>query len=337
MSLRPFRIGIAGAGFGAAVHAPALRTLPGVEIVAIAASTRQRADSVAASLGISSGCVGIAELLALDLDAVTIALPPLANEEAVAMALGTGVAILAEKPLAVSAERAADFAARAAGRTAAVDFEFRELASFAACKRFIDGGTLGGVRDVRLSWQTRSGALKHRAWSWKTDAARGGGVVTLLGTHALYMLEYLFGTMTRITGRSEARLTADFAPPGATAAEDTVDWSFDFASGARGTAAITNAGPAQPLHRWEIAFERGTAIVENAGWDYMAGFSFTARDAAGRVIEHAAEPQGDEDGRLPPFRRLAERFVAAAQGGLPCQPDFAAGARVQSLIAILRP
>jgi predicted dehydrogenase len=337
MSLRPFRIGIAGAGFGAAVHVPALRAIPGIEIVAIAASTRDRADNVAASLGIKTGCVGIAELLALDLDAVTLALPPLANEEAVAAALGTGVAILAEKPLAVSAERAAGFASRAAGRTAAVDFEFRELVSFAACKQLIDSGTLGAVHDVRLTWQTRSATLKHRVWSWKADAARGGGVVTLLGTHALYILEYLFGIVTRISGRGEARLTAGFTPPGAIAAEDTVDWSFDFASGARGTAAITNAGPEQPLHRWEIAFERGTAVVENTGWDYMAGFSFTARDATGRIVGHATEPQTEEDGRLPPFRRLAERFVAAARDGRSCQPDFAAGARVQSLIAMLRP
>jgi predicted dehydrogenase len=336
MTLRPFRIGIAGVGFGAAVHAPALRAIPGVEIVAIAASTRERAAGVAASLGIGTGCVGIAELLALDLDAVTIALPPLANEEAVAAALGTRVAILAEKPLAVSAERAADFASRARARTAAVDFEFRELASFAACKKLIDGATLGAVRDIRLTWQTRTAAFKHRAWSWKTDAARGGGVTTLLGTHALYMLEYLFGAMTDISGHAEARLTAGFAPPGATAAEDTVEWSFAFASGARGTASITNAGPEQPLHRWEIAFERGTAVVENTGWDYMAGFGFTARDNSGRVIAQAAEPGGSEDGRLPPFRRLAERFVAAAREGRPCQPDFAAGARVQSLIAMLR-
>jgi predicted dehydrogenase len=329
-------VGIAGAGFGAAIHAPALRAIPGVEIVAIAASTRDRADSVAARLGVPIGCVGVAELLAQNLDAVALALPPLANEEAVAAALDADLAILAEKPLALSAERAAAFAARAGGRTATVDFEFRELASFVACKQLVDSGALGAVRRVSVAWQTRSATMKNRVWSWKTDAAQGGGVITLLGTHALYLLEFLFGAITHIAGHSEARLTAGFAPPGATAAEDTTEWSFDFASGAHGTALITNAGPEQPLHRWEVEFERGNAVLENTGWDYMAGFTFTARDESGRIITTAAEPRSPEDGRLPPFRRLAERFVSAARERRPCQPDFAAGARVQSLIAALR-
>jgi predicted dehydrogenase len=39
------------------------------------------------------------------------------------------------------------------------------------------------------------------------------------------------------------------------------------------------------------------------------------------------------DSRLPPFRALAERFVDAVSAGSACQPDFAAGARVQRLVA----
>jgi hypothetical protein len=39
------------------------------------------------------------------------------------------------------------------------------------------------------------------------------------------------------------------------------------------------------------------------------------------------------DSRLPPFRALAEHFVDAVRAASACQPDFAAGARVQRLVA----
>jgi hypothetical protein len=82
--------------------------------------------------------------------------------------------------------------------------------------------------------------------------------------------------------------------------------------------------------------ERGTAVLENAGHDYMAGFSLAAVDAPGRAVTATAVNSGGEDGRLPPFRRLAERFVAAERERRTYQPGFAAGARVRAQIAALR-
>jgi hypothetical protein len=108
-----------------------------------------------------------------------------------------------------------------------------------------------------------------------------------------------------------------------------IEWPFDFPSGAQG---YSNDHQSRPLHRWEIAF----TVVENARWDYMAGFSFTALDETGRVVVQAAEQGNSDNGRLPPFRRLAEGCVTAAREQRACQPDFAAGARVLSLIAMLR-
>jgi predicted dehydrogenase len=273
MAERLLRVGIAGIGFGAAVHAPALMALPGVEVAAIAASSRHRAEEAAARLGIAAACEGIGELLAQDLDAVTLALPPLANEEAVDAALAREVAILSEKPLAHTPERAAEFAQRAGARTTALDFEFPELASFAAAKALIDSGALGAVRTVRLDWRTLSAAQKFRSWSWKTDARAGGGVLTLLGTHALYLLEWLFGPLERIGGTCDARRTAEFAPPGAVAAEDTVELDFAFRGGGAGSGFISNAAPGEPVHRWTIEFADGSAVIENTGTDYMAGSS----------------------------------------------------------------
>jgi predicted dehydrogenase len=65
---RPLRIGIAGIGFGAAVHLPALRACPGVEVAALCASTQARAAAAASRLGVPVGVGDVDSLLALDLE-----------------------------------------------------------------------------------------------------------------------------------------------------------------------------------------------------------------------------------------------------------------------------
>lgn len=54
---------MAGLGFGAEVHVPAFRAVPGVEIVAIAGRDRARAEEAAARLHIPCACAGLDELL----------------------------------------------------------------------------------------------------------------------------------------------------------------------------------------------------------------------------------------------------------------------------------
>lgn len=50
-SLRPIRVGVAGPGFGASVHVPALKHLPGIEDVALADRDPDRSRAVANRMG----------------------------------------------------------------------------------------------------------------------------------------------------------------------------------------------------------------------------------------------------------------------------------------------
>src|SRR6185437_4998192 len=149
---RNLRIGIAGTGFGAAVHLPALQSLPGVTVVAIAGARQEKAAEIAGRYGIARSCQGIAALLAEDLDAVTLALPPDLAETAASLALDKGLAVLAEKPLASHAEAAEALARRATARTAVVDFEFAELDCFRALHGLIERGELGAIARVEIAW-----------------------------------------------------------------------------------------------------------------------------------------------------------------------------------------
>ena len=325
--MRTLRLGVAGLGFGAAVHVPAFRALPDVEVVAIAGTTRARAQAVADRLGIAQACEGMAELMQQDLDVVTLALPPAANGLALNLALDRGLDVLVEKPVAADADTAARLASRAHGRITATDFIFGELMTFQALRRLVADGALGEIQDVVLDWQVHSYAHKNRIWSWKMDAARGGGVMTALGAHALYLVEWLFGPARLSAARLDNGITAAFAPAGAVAAPDTAELDLTLSQGAAARLAMTNA-QGGPVHRWTVRGSRATAILENTGADYVADFVLMLD---GKQV--ARENFTGGDSRLKAFAPLACRFVEAVRSRMVFVPGLDAGARVQALMA----
>lgn len=331
MIARPFRVGVAGLGFGAAIHVPGLRLVPGVEVVALAGSSRAHAATQAERLRVPIACGGIDELLRQDLDAVTLALPPNLMEDAASRALDRGLAVLCEKPLADSAAAAARLTHQSIGRTAAVGFQFPELTTFRALKQTLDSGRLGALRRVSIVWSVESRAHRERQWSWKLDAGRGGGVLTVLGSHLLHLIDWLVGPCSLHGTTLDNAASALVAPAGARAAEDSAMLVLIGRDGVRVTVMLSNARPGTSRHRWDVIGERGRAALENLSVDYMAGFVLTVD---GETV--AVEPPADGDGRLPAFCSLATRFVEAARRGQPVMPDFATGARVQSLIEAAR-
>jgi predicted dehydrogenase len=325
------RIGIAGLGFGAGVHAPAFMSIPGVEVVALAGTNPERAAAAARQLGITAACVSAGALLDYDLDAISLALPPAQNEAVATAALARGWGVLCEKPLAVDSAVAQRLAAAARGRITAVDFQFAELEVFRQLKALIEQQRLGSVRHAQITWLNQSWAQQHRSQSWKTSAMLGGGANALFGSHLFFLMEWLFGVTKRLTARCDRRATGVFVPAGE-AAEDLIHLTTEHASGAVVSATFGNANPGLNTHRWTIVCERGSIVLDNPGQDYMAGFTLVAHAADGSSLLEAEEPNAGGDGRLPPFRRIALRFVEAIRGDGVCHPDFSAGARVQSLM-----
>jgi predicted dehydrogenase len=324
------RVGIAGLGFGAGVHVPVFRARPDIEVRALLGRDAAKVRAAAARFDVPIACASPAEFAALDLDAVVIALPPQPAGEVARLALARGWAVLAEKPIAATAAEAQALAAQAHGKTTMVDFEFRELPSFRMLKETLASGRLGRVRRVAISWRSLSYAQRHREWSWKTDAARGGGVATLSGLHLFDLLEWLLGPATPAEARGSDAATRAFAPRDARPAADTVDLSLTSAAGATIAAHLSNAAPDRHGHRWEIDTDGGRLVLDDGGIGTFGGFTLTLRTAGGtRTL--AADPTRDGDYRVGPVSDLAARFVAAARDGAPATPGFDAAARAQAL------
>jgi predicted dehydrogenase len=332
----PVRVGVVGLGFGAAVHVPAFRDIEGVELTVLAGRDGVRARALAAHLGIPVGS-SVDALFDHDLDAVTIALPPGPGAELAEAAIGRRLPVFAEKPLAATVVDAHRLAAAAVGVTTAIDFEFAELETFRALRRVVQGGELGGVRAVYVQWLTSSWSLRSGVWSWKTDRERGGGVMSLLASHVLYLLESIFGPVQLESASLGDTVTASIAPPAGHPAADVAVLTAVLPGGAPVSLQISNSAPGPARHRWDVVTEEGRYVAENSGPDWAAGFSLTRHplDAgvSREVAREAVSSRGEVDSRVQPVGRLARRFVAAVRTRDSCTPGFAEGARVQELIA----
>lgn len=325
------RFGVAGLGFGANVHVPVLKSLAGVEVVAIAGTDKKKAQKIASKFGVKLGCGSIDELLKQDIDAVSIALPPDQSTKAICKAIKMGLPVLTEKPLANSFKFAKKLVQMAEGHIAMVDFQFPELESFQKIKKIIHSKKYGNVRYVQITWLVESYAHRYKIWSWKTDASRSGGVTAILGSHLLYLIEWFFGPIHRVFSLMQSKITSDFTPKNRIAADDLVNAIFDLGA-IQISATIGNAVHGAIGHRWEIVFDKATVILHNPTTDYMSGFCMILKTDAGEKVLLKPKVTKFKDGRFEAFWSIARRFIHAINSGRKIKPDFADGARIQYLM-----
>src|SRR2546429_3748529 len=100
------RVGLVGAGYVAAYHARALRTLPFVEIVGVADPDETRAKALAAQFGIAHVYPSLAAMAEAKPNVIHVLTPPAYHAPLVLEALDMGCHVFVEKPMA---ETVADF------------------------------------------------------------------------------------------------------------------------------------------------------------------------------------------------------------------------------------
>ena len=125
------RIGIVGAGFVARIHAEAYRRIPGtgVELRAVCASRRERAEQFAREHGVERVAADLDELLAdPTIDLVDLCVPNNLHAPFALAAARAGKHVAVEKPLTGAFEHAGDAAALLTEAMASAD------AMLAACE-----------------------------------------------------------------------------------------------------------------------------------------------------------------------------------------------------------
>jgi predicted dehydrogenase len=187
-------IGIVGAGkIATDVHIPVLRTMSSVRIAWIADRNAERARAVAAANRLRSADLtgGPTALPRTDIVLLAIPLPP--RRDYFDVFAQSDTAVLAEKPLALSAREHKDLADRFEPWRLAVGYQRRTYATSRFLQRAVDESWFGTPRQIRI----REGARTTRAGDYGAfqdeSVAAGGGITLNLGCHSLDLALWMTG------------------------------------------------------------------------------------------------------------------------------------------------
>lgn len=282
MSDRRIRIGFAGAGFIANVHAGILAADARVRVAAVYDSDAQ----ATALFALRHGAHAVPSLDALlgEIDALYICTPNATHAAIATKALAAGLHVFSEKPMATSladagAVHAAASSARGvyqAGFNRRYALVYKELASRIAS---------GALTPTSALLKMNRGELQRPVWTG--DASISGGFLYETPIHMLDLARHLFGDPTEVIVRARATVydqLDDFSilltfPSGLTAAMATsahTTWLYPFERievyGAHAIAATEEmdritlgngiGAPAETIDVAQIPFERRWGYVE---------------------------------------------------------------------------
>ena len=304
------RVGLVGYGTGGRhFHAPFIAAARGVELAGVVARAPATVAKVRADLPGVVVFPSLTAMLKAGVDAVTITTPPQTRRELVLEAIDAGVAVIADKPFAPSADagRELDAAAKAKGVPLAVFHNRRFDADILTLREVLQGGEIGRLWRVhsRMDFD-EPGTL---------EAGPAGGLLRDLGSHLVDQMLWLLGPAVSV----DAQLDVVDRPKGATDASFVV--SIRHASGVRSylSASKLNRLATRELRAYGEAgsfVSQGTDVQAQAIFaglrpaDDPEGWGFEKPDLWGTLrTEEGARRVPSEQGRYHGYYETFERAV----------------------------
>jgi predicted dehydrogenase len=228
------------------------------------------------------------------LDVVSICTPPYLHREMAEEALGRGINVMCEKPIAASTEDAEAIAAaaREAAALLMVAYCHRWHPPIMKAKQLIDAGILGQpllYRCAFAGWIEFAG--NHRA----IKSQAGGGALMDNGSHATDIYQYLFGRVANVSCRAGTRLQ-DMET------DDVALMIFEGENGCYGEVLVGYSLPGDHTE-FKIVGDKGVMRLD----DYFSGPIRFQPKGASEWLEHEV-PAGDR------FQGEFANFLAAVRG-----------------------
>ncbi|MCY3575243.1 MAG: Gfo/Idh/MocA family oxidoreductase [Chloroflexi bacterium] len=344
-------IGMVGSSWWAdAMHLPALDSHTQARTTAICGRNRERAQAMAAAWGIPQVYTDFAQMIdQADLDAIIIATPNNSHYPITMRALRRGLHVLCEKPIAMTYAQAREMAQTAAESNlkSLVPFTYSFMPTARYLKELIDGGYIGAPYHLNMRYYT--GYAREGDYRWRFDKRIAGtGVLGDLGSHFLYIAEWLYGEIVTLTCRlshSVPRPKTDPAGAAYPVGDDGCMMTVEFANGAMGmihcTALCYEDTPFGQTHHMEFHGAGGT-LYSSTDWDTVQ------RVKGARVGEGAVRDLPIPDYIWGDARRdtvhntyrdifrsedfMIRGFINSILQDKPLKPDLADGARIQRLL-----
>jgi predicted dehydrogenase len=252
-TVEPLKVAIIGYGLaGRVFHAPLIAATPGLEVGAIVTANPRRAAQARTDYPEAEVLSDVNSVFvhAERFDLVVVATP---NDVHVPLALRSieaGIAVVVDKPLAVSVEDGLRLVERAqeTGVLLTVFQNRRWDGDFLTLRRLLDEGRLGRVHRFESRFERWRPALRD---SWREDPnpIRGGGLLYDLGSHVIDQALVLFGPVVSVYAELDQRRNG-------TTVDDDVFIAMTHASGLRSHlwvgALVAQLGP-----RFRVLGDRG--------------------------------------------------------------------------------
>jgi len=191
------RIGIVGCGRIAATHLQALQAIEEAQIVGAADVCKEAAERMSQSAGCSS-YIDFKEMIEIEKpEIIVICSPPATHEEVAIHALGHGAHVLCEKPFAMDTESASRMvqAAQKAERLITMASKFRFVEDVRKAKELVQSGVIGKMVLCEIAFCGRVD-MRNR-WNSQPELS-GGGVLIDNGSHAVDIVRFLLGPISRV-------------------------------------------------------------------------------------------------------------------------------------------
>jgi predicted dehydrogenase len=208
-----------------------------------------------------------------DIGLVDVVTPGNTHHEIAIAALEAGKHVLCEKPLANTLDEAREMldAARTAGTTNMVCFNYRRAPAVQLAKKLVEEGRLGEIRHWRAVY-LQDFILDPEfplIWRFRKEVA-GSGALGDLGAHLVDLAHFLVGPITGVVGIADTFIRErplEEASAGAQTGEVTVDdaaaFLARFENGAMGTFEATRLAPGRKNHNsFEINGSNGSLVFD---------------------------------------------------------------------------
>jgi myo-inositol 2-dehydrogenase / D-chiro-inositol 1-dehydrogenase len=302
------RVGIVGAGWIGAQHHRTLESIEGADVVAVCDVDRTRAEALTAGTG-ARAYVDWREMLDReDLAAVIVCTPPMSHREPAVAALGRGLPVYLEKPIARTLEDAAVIveAADRTGTVCAVGYQWHVLELLDDLRQLLEGQQIG------LLVGTSIGPTQSRPWF--LDRRAGGGNLLERGSHHFDLARVIGGAVSSVQAAA-SRVRLARSADGDGDIDDAVTILLTLASGALATVLVAWTRPGQPgSYGVDVVAAESTLRL-----NLDPEFTLTGVARGAQVARRAA---------AAPSERSMRRFLAAARDRDPaavfCTPPDAA-------------
>lgn len=361
---RRLRVAVIGTGMIAGVHVRAAKAA-GAEVTGVLGRTPDRSAQVAAQLDVPRGYASLEDVLADAPDVVHVCTPNDQHHPQALAAIRAGVHVVCEKPLAVSAEQAAELerAAADAGVVATVPFVYRYHPVVREIRARITEGDLGRVLAVHGHY-LQDWMLDEDASSWRVDPSASGlsRAFADIGSHWCDLVEFVTGTrFTEVTaatdivydtrpaasgpsfsGSPDPDPLADTSRRAEVTTEDTAVATFRTDTGRIGNVVVSQVAAGRKNRLWfEVDGTLGSAAFdqeqpESAWFGNERGAQIVVRDPSQGAPDQrrlAVVPSGHPQGYLDAFAAFVADTYAAVRGEAPeGLPKFSDGARAAAII-----